>query len=123
MLFWIVRPMEKLQNELGAPTAHHRYAQVGEWPAAGLSREAAARFVGVSPAMFDRLVREGVMPRPIPLRRRRIWFVETLTLRLRELSGLTGEMAVSTSMATNGTGSGPDTWMIRIRRLGDGRSS
>jgi hypothetical protein len=114
--------MEKLQNELGAPASHHRPPQVGEWPAAGLSREAAARFVGVSPAMFDRLVREGVMPRPIPLRRRRIWFIEALTDRLRQLSGLAGEMAASASIATNGADIDPDAWMIRIRQLGNGES-
>jgi hypothetical protein len=115
--------MEKLQNELGALTSHHRQATVGEWPAAGLSREAAARFIGVSPALFDRLVREGVMPRPIPLQRRRIWFVETLTERLRQLSGLVGEMAASASIATCEADTGPDAWMIRIRQLSSGRSS
>ena len=115
--------MGKLRNELGLPTSHHRHARVGEWPAAGLSREAAARFVGVSPTMFDRLVKEGLMPRPISLRRRRIWFVETLTERLRQLSVPSGDMAVSASIATGGAEGGPDTWMTRIRRLGNGQSS
>jgi hypothetical protein len=92
-------------------------------PLLALSREAAARFIGVSPAMFDRLVKEGVMPRPIPLQRRRIWFVETLTERLRELSKLTSETTASTSIGTSETDTGPDAWMIRIRQLGNGHSS
>jgi hypothetical protein len=73
--------------------------------------------------MFDRLVREGIMPRPIPLRRRRIWFIETLTERLRQLSGLASEMAASTSITTSEAGTGSDAWMIRIRQLGNDRSS
>lgn len=115
--------MENLQNDVDASPGRVRYARVEEWPAAGLSRDAAARFVGVSPAMFDRLVREGVMPRPIPFRRRRIWFIEVLIERLRQLSGLADEMAASASIATSEADTGPDAWMIRIRQLGNGRSS
>src|SRR4051794_27525423 len=111
--------MEKSHNGVDGLACYHQHPQFGEWPAAGLSRKAAARFVGVSPALFDRLVKEGVMPRPIPLRRRRIWFIETLTDRLRQLSGLAGEMAVSASIATSEAHVGPDTWMIRIRQLGN----
>jgi len=110
--------MEKLQDDIDAPPSRCRYARVGQWPAAGLSREAAARFVGVSPAMFDRLVREGVMPRPISLRRRRIWFIEALIDRLRQLSGLADEMAESASIATSEADIGSDAWMIRIRQFG-----
>ena len=115
--------MEKVSNELGALVGYHQHPRIGEWPAAGLSREAAARFVGVSPAMFDRLVKEGLMPRPISLRRRRIWFVETLTERLRQLSVPTGDMAVSASIATGEAEGGPDAWMTRIRRVANGRPS
>ncbi len=41
--------------------------------ALGLSRETAARFIGVSPNTFDGLVREGLMPKPRRVRRRKLW--------------------------------------------------
>lgn len=79
--------------------------------AAGLGRDAAARYVGVSAALFDRLVRDGVMPKPIALRRRRIWFIESLTDRLRQL-------------ADRAEPAGPvvadDPWLKRIQGLRDG---
>ncbi len=39
----------------------------------GVDRWEAADIVGVSPRFFDRLVREGTMPRPIALHGRKIW--------------------------------------------------
>jgi len=43
-------------------------------PAArGLNRVEAARYVGVSPVTFDKLVTEGTMPRPLRVFARRIW--------------------------------------------------
>jgi len=42
--------------------------------ARGLSRKDAARYIGVSPATFDCLVREGAMPKPVALPiRKKIW--------------------------------------------------
>ena len=90
--------MKKLQNELIASGGCHRHLWVGEWPAAGLSREAAARFVGVSPAMFDRLVREGVMPRPIPL----VDPVTTAALE-RKVMIISGERSVSSMTLRGGS--------------------
>ncbi len=34
------------------------------YPPRGMSREESARYVGVSPAKFDRLVKDGRMPKP-----------------------------------------------------------
>ncbi|GAA0569522.1 hypothetical protein GCM10009099_04020 [Caenispirillum bisanense] len=39
----------------------------------GLSREAAAGYVGVSPGTFDKLVSEGAMPRPKRVGARKLW--------------------------------------------------
>lgn len=41
--------------------------------ARGLSRVEAARYVGVSPGTFDRLVEDGVMPKPKRIRARLIF--------------------------------------------------
>lgn len=43
------------------------------YPPRGLSREEAARYVGVSPSTFDKLVEEGRMPRPLRVGKRVIW--------------------------------------------------
>jgi predicted DNA-binding transcriptional regulator AlpA len=39
----------------------------------GLSRTEAARYLGISPSLFDLLVKEGRMPQPIPINSRRVW--------------------------------------------------
>lgn len=39
----------------------------------GLSREEAARYVGLGPTTFDQLVQEGKMPKPARVGRRAIW--------------------------------------------------
>lgn len=43
------------------------------YPPLGLSREEAARYVGVGTTTFDRLVDEGRMPRPVRVGKRAIW--------------------------------------------------
>jgi len=42
-------------------------------PPRGLSREAAAQYVGVSPGKFDELVKDGKMPQPLQIGSRRLW--------------------------------------------------
>ena len=39
----------------------------------GLSRVEAARYIGVSPGTFDKLVDDGNMPKPLHIRARRVW--------------------------------------------------
>lgn len=39
----------------------------------GLSRVEAARYIGVSPGTFDKLVEAGTMPKPKEIRARRVW--------------------------------------------------
>ena len=43
-------------------------------PPIGLSRVQAAAYVGVSPTMFDRMVKEGIMPKPKRVGGRMIWY-------------------------------------------------
>ncbi|MEJ6847484.1 hypothetical protein V3589_14850 [Sinorhizobium fredii] len=43
------------------------------YPPRGLSREEAARYIGVGTTLFDELVAEGAMPRPKRLHNRVIW--------------------------------------------------
>lgn len=42
-------------------------------PKRGLSRDEAAEHVGVGPTTFDRMVKEGAMPKPIRIGRRVLW--------------------------------------------------
>lgn len=42
-------------------------------PPRGLSRVEAARVIGVSPSLFDEMVRDGRMPSPKRINSRRIW--------------------------------------------------
>lgn len=44
----------------------------------GLSREAAAEYFSIGPTLFDRMVTEGTMPRPVWLGGRRVWDVRAL---------------------------------------------
>ncbi len=44
----------------------------------GLSREAAAAYIGVSPSKFDMFVADGTMPKPIRLGRRCVWDIQAL---------------------------------------------
>lgn len=39
----------------------------------GLNRVAAAIYVGVSPSVFDRMIRDGLMPRPVRIYNRTVW--------------------------------------------------
>lgn len=39
----------------------------------GLSREEAANYAGVSPTLFDAMVADGRMPRPVRINRRVVW--------------------------------------------------
>lgn len=53
----------------------------------GLSREAAAQYVGVGVGMFDRLVKGGRMPRPIRIGGRKVWDRCALDRAFDALSG------------------------------------
>lgn len=52
----------------------------------GLRREAAARYIGVSPTKFDQLVADGRMPKPIHIDGCVVWDLRTLDLAFDALS-------------------------------------
>jgi excisionase family DNA binding protein len=47
-------------------------------PRRGFSREEAAMYVGIGATWFDHMVKDGRMPKPKLLGRRRLWTVEAL---------------------------------------------
>ncbi|PSM20212.1 hypothetical protein [Nitratireductor sp. StC3] len=58
----------------------------------GMSREEAARYVGVGTTTFDRMVAEGVMPRPKRYRGRVLWNRVALELAFEDLPENEGNM-------------------------------
>lgn len=53
----------------------------------GLNRDEAAAYVGVSVTMFDQLVNEGTMPKPVCIRSRRVWDIRDLDLAFDRMKG------------------------------------
>ena len=51
------------------------------------NRDEAAFYIGIGVTMFDDLVREGSMPKPVCIRSRKIWDIRALDLALDKLSG------------------------------------
>jgi excisionase family DNA binding protein len=54
-------------------------------PRRGLSRTEAAIYLGISPSKFDELVKDGRMPRPRIIDRRKVWDVYELDMAFDEL--------------------------------------
>jgi predicted DNA-binding transcriptional regulator AlpA len=54
-------------------------------PRRGLSREEAARYVGISPATFDKLRNEHKMPPPRTIGTRKLWDVRELDVAFDDL--------------------------------------
>ena len=70
-------PMFNLQSRLPGADRHGE-ARTGKHPppvscTARLSREQAAAYVGVSPSLFDTLVKDGRMPTPKRINARTVW--------------------------------------------------
>lgn len=65
-------------------------------PPRGLSRAQAAAYVGISPSIFDILVREQTMPKPARCRRRLLWDRRQID---RALDALFGEEDRSADLA------------------------
>jgi predicted DNA-binding transcriptional regulator AlpA len=55
------------------------------FPPRGLSREQAARHIGIGATKFDELVKAGTMPRPKRLGGRRVWDRVALEMAFTEL--------------------------------------
>ena len=55
-------------------------------PRRGLNRQEAALYIGVSPSLFDDLVKSGEMPKPVPIKSRKVWDVHQLDEYFEEFS-------------------------------------
>lgn len=53
----------------------------------GLSRKDSARYVGISPTLFDQLVKDGRMPNPKRINSRTLWDRKELDFAFEELPG------------------------------------
>lgn len=51
----------------------NRPADLIAWPPRGLSREEAARYIGIGTTKFDEMVGDGRMPRPKRIDGRKVW--------------------------------------------------
>ena len=51
----------------------------------GLSRVQAAAYVGVSPTTFDRMIKDGLMPRPLRIYGRIVWDIRKLDAAFKAL--------------------------------------
>lgn len=51
----------------------------------GMNRETAAAYVDLSPVTFDGLVKQGKMPEPVRIGRRKIWCRDELEAALKAL--------------------------------------
>lgn len=60
-------------------------------PPRGVSREEAARVIGVSPSKFDALVADGRMPKPKIIDGRRVWDTRALDLAFDALPDCGGD--------------------------------
>ena len=60
-------------------------------PPRGLSRLQAATYIGVSPSLFDEMVRDGRMPKPTRINSRTIWDRMKLDAAFAALSDAPGD--------------------------------
>jgi hypothetical protein len=56
-------------------------------PPRGISREQAAAYVGISPSLFDEMVKDGRMPEPKRINSRTVWDRRLLDLAFDALPG------------------------------------
>lgn len=57
----------------------------------GLSRTEAARYVGVSPVTLDRMVKDGLMPKPVRIYGRVVWDARAIDQAFDALDGASAE--------------------------------
>lgn len=71
---------------MGAESGKTRVFENGALPR-GLSRAAAAHYLGIGTTTFDGLVKDGVMPKPKTIGARRVWDRHKLDAAFDELPG------------------------------------
>jgi predicted DNA-binding transcriptional regulator AlpA len=62
------------------------------YPPRGLSREEAARYIGVGSTLFDEMVADGRMPRPKSINSRAIWDRVALDIAFTSLPNKDGDL-------------------------------
>lgn len=70
----------------GEGVMRHPQPAVAPMPRRGLSRDEAARYVGISTTLFAELVAEGKMPPPFLIRSRKLWDIRKLDGAIDALS-------------------------------------
>ena len=68
-------------------TAAARIAVCPPPTARGLSREGASDYIGISPSLFDEMVKDGRMPRPKRINSRTVWDVRAIDKAFDRLPG------------------------------------
>lgn len=74
------------------------------YPPRGLSRDEAARYVGVGPTLFDELVADRRMPRPKRINNRNVWDRAALDSAFSELPSLDAANIFDRGLPTKGKG-------------------
>lgn len=72
-------------------------------PPRGLSRVEAAQYIGVSPSLFDAMVKDGRMPAPKPINARKVWDRLKLDLAFEALPDMGGIVENPWDELKNGT--------------------
>ena len=85
----MVSGRENRRAKIAAPPARRktvsRAADSLSYPPRGLSREEAARYVGLGTTKFDELVKEGKMPKPKRVGSRTVWDRVALDIAFTDL--------------------------------------
>jgi predicted DNA-binding transcriptional regulator AlpA len=63
----------KVSNSIGNPHVAQIIKLEPRIVPRGLSREEAAHYVGISPSLFDQIVKDGRMPKPVKINSRVVW--------------------------------------------------
>ena len=58
---------------MGRPVSDRENILPTSLPPRGLSRAQAAAYIGISPSLFDEMVRDGRMPEPVRINSRVLW--------------------------------------------------
>ena len=74
------------------------------YPPRGLSRDEAARYVGVGVSTFDKLVEEGRMPRPARIGKRVVWDRLKVDAAFADLDEDAGDNAIDRALRVVGRG-------------------
>jgi len=75
-------------NEPGSARTRHRFEILPRsLPPLGLSRVQAALYIGISPSLFDEMVKDGRMPQPKRINSRTVWVRVSLEEAFEALPG------------------------------------